>query len=74
MKSLKESISVSVSATTTTATTSNKPLTDTKKTVEINNKKNTGDLLRGMTGATPGQPYHYKPGQLGALRCKHGIR
>ena len=59
MKSLKESISVSVTATTTatttTATTSNRPQTDTKKTVEINNKKNTGDLHRGMTGATPGQ-------------------
>ncbi len=51
MKSIKDSISTS----TATPTTSNKHQVESKKVVEINNKKNTGDLQKGMTGATPGK-------------------
>lgn len=53
MKSLKDSLTASATASTTTST-SNKLQAENKKVVEINNKKNTGDLHRGMTGATPG--------------------
>ena len=53
MKSLKDSLTASATASTTTST-SNKLQAENKKVVELNNKKNTGDLHRGMTGATPG--------------------
>ena len=56
MKSLKDSLTASATAATasTTTSTSNKLQAENKKVVELNNKKNTGDLHRGMTGATPG--------------------
>ena len=50
VKNLKDSLTTS----TTTTTGSNKQQVENKKVVELNNKKNTGDLQRGMTGATPG--------------------
>jgi hypothetical protein len=59
VKSIKDSITTTASTTTPTTGSNKQQVVENKKVVELNNKKNTGDLQRGMTGAAPGTIVHF---------------